>query len=332
MPRAITRALTSVALLLIGAFAGAFFQVNTNLIPRVLHPHHKTLKAAAKTYPALVVQPSGEWEYRRASLVARVRHDRYYQHLAILGYCIGQPTRNTAGVGDERWMILSDRLVMPAPTVRAALPLTLPLRACPGARGRIGGPTAITLRASAAHRELTLLAAAPHATTVAFAVFSRRRERWRTLALEQASVHGFLTRTPQRDAAVAMAVACWASGVLAQPAGPRNPLVELDALGRTPGRVYEDAASLATPGATQACSLRRYGNAVAQRPPPPARRAPRSPSSSNPSPSRPLEALSAPTADSTTPKRTSTPTSTVRRQTSARKPPESSTSVAPLSH
>gem|GEM_PF-5419369 len=233
-----------------GGVVGAFFSANPGLIPNVE-------TGSTTTYPGVVIAPSGVWEHRLADFLPRLRVKplNYYAHVTIRGYCIGHPTRNSITKRvDERWLVLADGHVVPAPALKTRLPFArIQPQRCPGQADAKAGPTSISLVAQALRNRLRLEATAPRATTVGFALFDRNGKEWRRVALEQQSADGFAALVPRGHALVAMAAACWAADIPAHPAS-REPLTALQPLGADPEVADEEAADRAQAGAGAACS------------------------------------------------------------------------------
>jgi hypothetical protein len=314
-PKRIQKRLETFAGIVLAAFLGAFFVDNPQLVP-VIGPsgHHRDTKHDPIVHPptlfsGTIAQPGGASEFSTASLNDGTRHHAYDTPVSIVGYCIGQATRNSSGAFDERWLILSDGKAMPAPEVHVSSRFKLPLQNCPGASGT-GGPKAITLTYSARKRQLLLRATASHATTVGFAVFDRRTARWQPVALRLKGSHEFLVHTPMADAPVAMAVPCWAPHVPANPAQTSVPVHDLQVLGKSPDPAYEDAVATVASGSTSACSGSEYGSAFTR--PKKRNQSPSPRRSQNPLPaSRPIEAYK---SKATRPTSTSSDGRRVRRE------------------
>jgi hypothetical protein len=244
---------------LIGAVVSAFFVSNPHFLPNIeAGAHHNPV---THVYEGLIVQPEGEWEYDAASLKRsrRARSLAYDAQVRVTAFCIGEPTYNfVTKVIDERWLILQDGHVIPAPSAISTLSLarTEP-RPCPAAGGMIAGPQSISFHPKPSSPKLLLTATAPDATTVGFALFDRGASHWRSVALTLQKGHGFSARVPIGNAAVAMAVACWGARA---PANPNGRLVfSLRPLYHGHSKVFENAAAQAPSGIARACAPTSYG-------------------------------------------------------------------------
>ena len=244
----------------IGAVASAFFISNPHLLPNI-----ESGGAPKRPKPPLfsseVVESAGTWDYSTAKLARsrRLRFLPYNTPLQLAAYCIGQPTRNErTKVIDERWLILTDRGLVPAPAAKVppSLAATRP-RPCPGEGRRVGGPQSIRLSERTIRHDLFLSALAHGASSIGFAVFALGGHRWRSVALALAKNKRFSARVPLGGAAVAMAVACWAARAPARPNG--QPVYQTKPLNRKPSQSFEDAIAQLPAGIPAACAQPTYG-------------------------------------------------------------------------
>jgi hypothetical protein len=262
------RALGQLVGIVLAAFLGAFFVDNPELIPIIgsSSAHHSDAPHQQRTQQALaftgtIIQPQGAWEYAEARLGRGVVHHDFAAAISVTGYCIGQATRNSAGAFDERWLILNDGRMLPYPLV--SLPsVTIPLKACVSSPAGIGGPRSIKLGVQIGSRQLLLRAVSRQATTVGFALFTRSGERWQAVGLELERHGEFLVSTPPQDAAVALAVPCWAPKTPANPTrSSRLPLHAVQPLGQKLEPAYEHAIDSIGRGIREACTRSFYGTA-----------------------------------------------------------------------
>jgi hypothetical protein len=217
------------------------------------------------SFSGTIVQPSGAWQYKEARLGVKTQHHAFDTPVSIVGYCIGQPTRNSTGAFDERWLLLAGGGVIPRPEVHVAVGSRIPLKGCPGSHGTIGGPMAIRLGVQPERRQVLLRATSGDATTVGFAAVDRGERRWTALGIELDQGHDFVAHASS-GTAVAIAVACWAPQVPATPTSTTiKPVYALKPLGQKPELAYEYAIETIEGGTRAACSPTTYGSRASVR-------------------------------------------------------------------
>jgi hypothetical protein len=230
-------------------------------VPRVLSDGTKSTPSKARDpLTGTIIVPGGVISRYAASMRASPgRAFLWQQPVAIEGYCVGEPTRpsHTKTVFDERWLILHKRQLIPAWAAHVGSLEQHLAERCPGSAG-IGGPQSISVSLHKEPRQDSLEVTAPRETTIGFAYFAPQGHTWRPLALRRETGSSSAEALPVGLATASLAVACWASGV---PANPKGVLVgKLITFSGMSASLKHRAELKAKQGAEVACAPEEYGS------------------------------------------------------------------------